>query len=91
MHSFIYLFTILDETRGGTKRSALVAWYLDEIQDQIDSEEELLERKSLIEKIIDRLIYHDQIIIPLTEYATKAKDGEDEDHVLVVHPNYIIE
>lgn len=35
-----------------------MAWYLDQIQDQIDSEEELLERKNFIEKIIDRLTYH---------------------------------
>lgn len=82
---------ISDEIKGGTKKSELVAWYLDKIQDQIDSEEELLERKSLIEKIIDRLIYHDQIIIPLTDNANKVKGHEDEDPMLVVHPNYIIE
>lgn len=35
-----------------------MAWYLDQIQDQIDSEEELLERKNFIEKIVDRLTYH---------------------------------
>jgi DNA replication licensing factor MCM6 len=44
----------------------------------------------LIEKIIDRLIYHDQIIIPLTTNAAKA-GGEEEDHMLVVHPNYIVD
>ncbi|XP_003425529.1 DNA replication licensing factor Mcm6 [Nasonia vitripennis] len=80
-----------DEIKAGTKKSELVAWYLDTIQDQIDSEEELLERKSLIEKIIDRLIYHDQIIITLTDNAIKVKGDEDEDPMLVVHPNYVIE
>ncbi|XP_011495965.1 PREDICTED: DNA replication licensing factor Mcm6 [Ceratosolen solmsi marchali] len=78
------------ENKEGIRKSELVAWYLDKIQDQIDSEAELLERKSLIEKIIDRLIYHDQIIIPLTTNAAKL-EGEDEDHMLVVHPNYIID
>ena len=46
-----------DATKGGIKKSELVAWYLDQIQDQIDSEEELLERKALAEKVIDRLLY----------------------------------
>jgi DNA replication licensing factor MCM6 len=42
----------------GLKRSDVVAWYLEQVQDQIESEEELLERKALVEKVIDRLIYH---------------------------------
>lgn len=45
------------------RKSELVAWYLDQVQDQIDSEEELLERKNFIEKIIDRLTYHVNINI----------------------------
>ncbi|XP_078052161.1 minichromosome maintenance 6 [Augochlora pura] len=83
-----------DENKGGLRKTELVAWYLDQIQDQIDSEEELLERKNFIEKIIDRLTYHDQIIIPLhtTGLRRKDKDEEDEDDpLLVVHPNYIID
>jgi DNA replication licensing factor MCM6 len=42
----------------GLKRSDVVAWYLEQVQDQIETEEELLERKALVEKVIDRLIYH---------------------------------
>ncbi|XP_015600905.1 DNA replication licensing factor Mcm6 [Cephus cinctus] len=81
-----------DENKEGTKKSELVAWYLDQIQDQIDSEEELLERKALVEKIIDRLIYHDQIIIPLkTGELGSGEQDSDEDPTLVVHPNYVIE
>jgi len=48
----------LDDNKGGIRKSELIAWYLDQIQDQLDSEEELLERKNFIEKIIDRLTYH---------------------------------
>jgi len=36
----------------------VVAWYLEQVQDVIESEEELLEKKALVEKVIDRLIYH---------------------------------
>ncbi|CAK9824168.1 DNA replication licensing factor Mcm6 [Anthophora retusa] len=83
-----------EDSKGGLRMSELVAWYLDQIQDQIDSEEELLERKNFIEKIIDRLIYHDQIIIPLTTVELKEKDKtekEEDDPLLVVHPNYVVD
>jgi len=49
---------LIDDNKGGIRKSELIAWYLDQIQDQLDSEEELLERKNFIEKIIDRLTYH---------------------------------
>ncbi|CAK9796003.1 DNA replication licensing factor Mcm6 [Anthophora plagiata] len=83
-----------EDSKGGLRKSELVAWYLDQIQDQIDSEEELLERKNFIEKIIDRLIYHDQIIIPLTTTELKEKhktEKEEDDPLLVVHPNYVVD
>lgn len=81
----------------GIRKSELIAWYLDQIQDQIDDEAELLERKALVEKIITRLMYHDQIIIPLTTGALDGQDNvddeekEEEDPLLVVHPNYVID
>ncbi|XP_046602964.1 DNA replication licensing factor Mcm6 [Neodiprion virginianus] len=85
-----------DGDKEGIRKSELVAWYLDKVQEQIESEDELLERKGLIEKIIDRLMYHDQIIIPLTtaNLASKGKhreEEEEEDPLLVVHPNYILD
>lgn len=52
------IYFLIGDNKGGIKKSELVAWYLDQIQDQLDSEEELLERKGFIEKIIDRLTYH---------------------------------
>lgn len=54
---------LIGDYKGGIKKSELVAWYLDQIQDQLDSEEELLERKGFIEKIIDRLTYHVRILL----------------------------
>ncbi|XP_065357842.1 DNA replication licensing factor Mcm6 [Calliphora vicina] len=84
----------------GMKRSDVVTWYLEQVADQIESEDELISRKNLIEKVIDRLIYHDQVIIPLktTELKQPGKspkrteeEEEQDDPLLVVHPNYIIE
>ncbi|XKL61051.1 hypothetical protein PGB90_008108 [Kerria lacca] len=78
----------------GIRKSEVVNAYLEQISNQIESEEELLEKKSLIERIIDRLIYHDQILIPLTTpYKRRQEEvtGEEEDTLLVVHPNYVTE
>ncbi|XP_026754046.1 DNA replication licensing factor Mcm6 [Galleria mellonella] len=90
------------ETRGeessGMRKSAVVSWYLEQLvsQGQIENEDELLERKTLVEKVIDRLMYHDQVIIPLSTTGLKAtqKSSEQEiedDPLLVVHPNYVVD
>ncbi|XP_037882194.1 DNA replication licensing factor Mcm6 isoform X2 [Glossina fuscipes] len=90
------------ETEGsdtGMKRSDVITWYLEQVADQIESEDELISRKTLIEKVLDRLIYHDQLIIPLktTELRQPGRsprsteEEEEDDPLLVVHPNYIIE
>ena len=43
----------------------MVEWYLEEISGDIESQEELLEKKMIVERVLDRLIYNDLIIIPL--------------------------
>lgn len=42
----------------GLKRSDIIGWYLEQISDAIESEEDLVERKTVIEKVLDRLVYH---------------------------------
>ncbi|XP_068625523.1 DNA replication licensing factor Mcm6 [Battus philenor] len=90
------------ETRGeenaGMRKSAVVNWYLEQLvtQGQIENEDELVERKTLVEKVIDRLMYHDQVIIPLSTTGLKAKQKTPEqeiedDPLLVVHPNYVVD
>lgn len=39
----------------GVRMSSLVDWYLQEMEDEIDTEAELIARKSLVEKVINRL------------------------------------
>jgi DNA replication licensing factor MCM6 len=58
---FVFFFVFLpssEDDSEGIKRSAIVNWYLEQIAEQIESEEELIERKTLIEKVIDRLVNH---------------------------------
>lgn len=80
----------------GMRRWDLVTWYLEQVAVQIDSEEELIEWKTLIEKVIDRLRSHNEILLDLrtTTGLSRSTTGEskiDDDPFLVVHPNYIIE
>lgn len=39
------------------RKSDVVDWYLEQIQDTIDTEQELIEKKTIIDKVIERLIY----------------------------------
>lgn len=80
----------------GIKKSELVQWYLEQIEEMLESEDDLIERKILVERLIDRLITHDQVLIPLRTSELKQKKGEDftadeEDPFLMVHPNYVVE
>ncbi len=87
-----------DETmeQDGIRRSDLVTWYLEQVADQIETEDELIERKTLIEKVIDRLRTHDEVLLDLRTISGLKKSTTSEltiedDPFLVVHPNYIIE
>ncbi|KAK3879373.1 hypothetical protein Pcinc_016051 [Petrolisthes cinctipes] len=82
------------ESSGGLRRSAIINWYLEEVSGDIESEAELVEKKVLVEKVLDRLTYHDQVIIPLTRSGLKgsaAATEEEDDPLLVVHPNYLVD
>lgn len=85
-----------ESSSEGMRRDDLINWYLEQVADDIESEDDLIERKTLIEKVIDRLVHHDQVIHELrTSSGLKSKQsGEDEENtnpLLVVHPNYVIE
>ncbi|XP_072274210.1 DNA replication licensing factor MCM6 isoform X1 [Pyxicephalus adspersus] len=85
-----------DEDESTQKRSELINWYLKEIESEIDSEEELVNRKQVIEKVIHRLVHYDQILIELSQTGLKSSGSQEkatneEDPYLVVNPNYILE
>ena len=51
------MFGFSDEDTG-VRNSELVNWYLKEMEAEIDTEAELMEKKTLVEKVIYRLIHH---------------------------------
>ncbi|KAM8934516.1 DNA replication licensing factor MCM6 isoform 1-T1 [Pelodytes ibericus] len=85
-----------DEDESSQKKSELINWYLKEIESEIDSEEELVNRKQIIDKVIHRLVHYDHILIELTDTGLKDSTSEepvtkDEDPFLVVNPNYLLD
>lgn len=51
-----------DEDESTQKKSDLINWYLKDIESEIDSEEELVNRKQIIEKVIHRLVHYVSIL-----------------------------
>ncbi|GAB6031918.1 MCM DNA helicase complex subunit mcm6 [Chamberlinius hualienensis] len=84
-----------DDSDFGLRRNDVVEWYLNEIQGELETEAELVEKKNMIEKVLDRLIHHDHVLIALSERKLVAKGDSvsttDENPILVVHPNFVIE
>ncbi|XP_069120581.1 zygotic DNA replication licensing factor mcm6-like [Argopecten irradians] len=81
-----------DDDSQNMRRSDLVSWYLREMQDEIDSEAELLEKKTIVEKVLDRLVHHDHVLIELKQTGLKGEGlVREEDPFLVVHPNYMVD
>ncbi|KAJ7345811.1 hypothetical protein JRQ81_001761 [Phrynocephalus forsythii] len=83
-----------EDDEASLKKSELINWYLKEIESEIDSEEELINKKKIIEKVIHRLTHYDHILIELTQTGLKdSTEGQsfDEDPFLVVNPNYLLE
>lgn len=75
------------------KKSAVVNWYLKEIEADIESEEDLINKKALVEKVIHRLVHYDHILIELSQAGLKGSEptSTEEEAVLVVNPNYTLE
>lgn len=76
------------------KKSEVIHWYVEEVLEKdIENTEELLEKKQIVSKVIHNLMYKDKILIPLNKTGLAKKgasaEGESDDEVLVVHPNYV--
>ncbi|XP_033625243.1 zygotic DNA replication licensing factor mcm6-B-like [Asterias rubens] len=88
-----------EEGFEGIRRSELVNWYLKEMESQIETEAELIECKAKVEKIINRLIKKDHVLIELSVTGLKERKADSEsegivdekDPLLVVHPNFTME
>ena len=86
------------------RRTDVINWYLLNMVAQSSgedlSQEDVLEKKQIVEKVLDRLAYQDNVLVPLSKTGLKGsgaaasitESGDDEqaqeDPILIVHPNY---
>ncbi|KAJ6225340.1 hypothetical protein RDWZM_003885 [Blomia tropicalis] len=83
----------------GVRKSQLIDWYLERIVSEIENETELIQKKNICEKVIDKLINVDHILIELKSSLIPTKSSGDttqtdegmEDPILVVHPDYLVD
>jgi len=76
------------------RKNDLVAWYIEEtLGGDIESQEEIVEKKQIVEKVLDKLAYTDNVLVALSKTGLKTgaavEEGAGEDNpILIVHPNY---
>ncbi|XP_043920658.1 maternal DNA replication licensing factor mcm6-like isoform X2 [Protopterus annectens] len=88
----LYLQKMEEYDQDAVRKSELVNWYLKEIESEIETENELITKKTIIEKVVHRLIHHDHILIELSKTGLKESDIRvEEDPFLVVNPNYVLD
>merc|ERR1711972_711382 len=74
-----------EEAGNEVKEEDLIAWYMEQVEDEIQTEAQLFEHQHLVQLIITRLIDKDRVIIVYRESEDPLKP---EGRVLVKHPNY---
>jgi DNA replication licensing factor MCM6 len=69
------------------KEEDLIAWYMEQVEEEIETEVQLFEQTNLVQLIINRLIDKDRVIIV---YRQSDDPQRPEQRVLVKHPNFPI-
>lgn len=68
------------------RKKDIVNWYIEEtLSGDVESQEEVVERKLIVEKVLDRLAYQDNVLVPLRS----SGDEDSNNPILIVHPNYV--
>jgi DNA replication licensing factor MCM6 len=80
---------LADQDQAGVevKEEDLTNWYLEQVEDEIETEAQLVEKQHVVQLIISRLINKDRVIIV---YRASADPLRPEQRVLVKHPNFAI-
>ena len=73
-------------------RNDIVNWYIEHVMEEVESQDELVEQKQIVEKVLDRLAYNDNVLVPLNKTGLQSDAGDsaaEANPVLIVHPNYV--
>lgn len=74
-----------DSEEGALKKKELVDWYISQVEEEIEGEQEMIARMNVTEKVIERLVKVDNVLLEI------GGGEEGESPYLVVHPNYIVD
>jgi DNA replication licensing factor MCM6 len=77
-----------EEAGEEVKESDLISWYMEQVEEDLQTEEQLFQQQHLLQLIINRMVDKDRVIIV-------ARQPEDpmrpEGRVLVKHPNVLVD
>ncbi|KAG4102731.1 MCM2/3/5 family-domain-containing protein [Neocallimastix lanati (nom. inval.)] len=84
-----------DEPKGMSAND-LVDWYLETIEEELESEEAYIRERRLVKLVIKRMITKDGVLIPIRQLADTSMETAESDTevlknpILMVHPNYMM-
>eukprot|EP00420_Gonyaulax_spinifera_P039704 CAMPEP_0197877328 /NCGR_PEP_ID=MMETSP1439-20131203/6044_1 /TAXON_ID=66791 /ORGANISM="Gonyaulax spinifera, Strain CCMP409" /LENGTH=830 /DNA_ID=CAMNT_0043496667 /DNA_START=71 /DNA_END=2563 /DNA_ORIENTATION=+ len=74
-----------EEAGEEVKEEDLIAWYMEQVEDEIQTEAQLFEQQHKVQLIINRLVDKDRVIVV---YRPSEDPMRPEGRVLVKHPNF---
>ena len=78
-----------EEAEAAQRKSKVIDWYLENVEGELESVDQLEEEKNIIGMVLNRMIAVDGVLLEVSQYAeNKEDDSVDDDKVLIVHPNY---
>ncbi|ORZ12673.1 MCM2/3/5 family-domain-containing protein [Absidia repens] len=81
----------IESNRGtGTSQNELAMWYLEEIEEELNSVEDYSRERMIVEKVINRMINKDRSLIAMNENST-IKVEECAGPIIMLHPNFVYE
>jgi len=84
-----------DEPKG-MYANELVDWYLETIEEELESEEAYIRERRLVKLVIKRMITKDGVLIPIRQLTADSMESTEADTevlknpILMVHPNYMM-
>lgn len=82
------LQTKSEEEYMGLRKSALVEWYLTQIEDELQTEQEYYSKKLEVEAVIERLVHTDCVLLEIDHLQPQQDKPIASDPFIMVHPNY---
>lgn len=88
-----------DSKEYGMTLGGIIQWYLGEIEDRIETEEQYAAELKLIKKILKRMVRKERLLLPVSlvdaETMENLQDNQEmplrDDIVLVIHPSVNVE